>query len=82
MKKGLVIADSGPIFSLALIDELKILHKLFDEVRISNAVWEEITLNETSKFYKKIIGFFEPKVTRISGFNDLTFFMGMENPNH
>jgi predicted nucleic acid-binding protein len=42
MKKGLVIADSGPIFSLALIDELKILHHLFNEIRIPNAVWEEI----------------------------------------
>jgi len=75
MKKGLVIADSGPIFSLALIDELKILHDLFDEIRIPNAVWEEITLNKTTKFYKKILDFFEPKVTKISGFNDLTFLM-------
>ena len=62
MKKGLVIVDSGPIFSLALIDELKILHDLFDKVRIPNAVWEEITLNKTTKFYKKILDFFELKV--------------------
>lgn len=75
MKKGLVIADSGPIFSLALIDELKILHNLFDEIRIPNAVWEEITLDKTTKFYKKILDFFEAKVAKISSFNDLTFLM-------
>lgn len=71
MKKGLVIADSGPVFSLALIDELKILHNVFDEISIPNAVWEEITLNKTTTFYKKIADFFEPKVTKILGFNDL-----------
>ncbi len=36
MKNGLVIADAGPIFSLALIDKLDILDKLFDEVKISH----------------------------------------------
>lgn len=75
MKKGFLIADSGPIFSLALIDKLEILNILFDEVRIHNAVWEEITLNKTTKFYKKIFDFFEPKVTKISNINDLTFLM-------
>ncbi len=50
MESRLVIADSGPIFSLALIDELEILNKLFDEIRISNAVWEEITSNKATKF--------------------------------
>ena len=75
MKKGLVIADSGSIFSLALIDELKILNNLFDEIRIPYAVWEEITLNKTAKFYLKIFNFFESKVTKILSFNDLTFLM-------
>ena len=76
MKKGLVIADSGPIFSLAQINELKILHNLFHEIRIPNAVWEEITLDKTTRFYKKVFNFFEPKIAKISGFNDLTFQMG------
>jgi predicted nucleic acid-binding protein len=38
MKNGLVIADSGPIFSFSLIDKLDVLTSLFDEVRIPNAV--------------------------------------------
>ncbi len=76
MESRLVIADSGPIFSLALIDELEILHKLFEEIRISNAVWEEITSNKATKFYKRISDFFESKVVKITSFNDLTFLMG------
>jgi predicted nucleic acid-binding protein len=44
MKKGLIIADSGPIFSLALIDKLDLLDTLFDDVTISHAVWIETRL--------------------------------------
>jgi predicted nucleic acid-binding protein len=33
MKNGLVIADSGSIFSLAVIDKLDILSSLFDEIK-------------------------------------------------
>ena len=43
MKNGLVISDSGPIFSLAIIDKLGILDELFDEIYIPKAVWEELT---------------------------------------
>ena len=75
MKNGLVIADAGPIFSLAIIDELELLNKLFDEIKISKAVWEEITLDKSTQFYKKIELFFKPKVTNIKGFNELTFVM-------
>ncbi|EDN70617.1 hypothetical protein BGP_3980 [Beggiatoa sp. PS] len=42
-KNGLVIADSGAIFSLAIIDQLEILNLLFDYIRIPLAVWKEIT---------------------------------------
>lgn len=31
MKNGLLIADAGPIFSLAIIDKLDLLNQLFDE---------------------------------------------------
>lgn len=54
MKNGLVIADAGPIFSLAIIDKLEILDQLFDEIKIPNAVWKEITLIKTTEFYKTI----------------------------
>ena len=34
MKNGLVIADSGAIFSLAIIGKLELLEILFDSVKI------------------------------------------------
>jgi len=75
MKNGLVIADSGPIFSLAIIDKLDLLDKLFDEVKISHAVWIEISKDESKPFHKRICTYFHDKVVNIKGFNELTFIM-------
>ncbi|MCF8372201.1 MAG: hypothetical protein K9H64_11305 [Bacteroidales bacterium] len=75
MKNGLVIADAGPIFSLAIIDKLEMLNLLFDSVWIPNAVWEEITRNKKSEQYQRIYLFFKDKTRPISGFNDLSFIM-------
>lgn len=75
MKNGLVIADSGPIFSLAIINQLELLNDLFDEVKIPHAVWEEITQDKSTKFYARIELFFKAKVTKIKSFNELTFLM-------
>jgi predicted nucleic acid-binding protein len=38
MKKGLVIADTGPIISLAIIDKLELLNALFEDIKIPFAV--------------------------------------------
>lgn len=53
MKNRLVIADSGPgpIFSLAIINKLELLNKIFGEIKISKAVWEEVTLDKSTEFY-------------------------------
>ncbi|MFN7119110.1 MAG: DUF3368 domain-containing protein [Saprospiraceae bacterium] len=75
MKNGLVIADSGPIFSLAIIDKLEILDDLFAQIYIPTAVWEEITRDKTTSYYQKIVDYFQEKVKEISGFNELTFIM-------
>ena len=75
MKNGIVIADSGPIFSLAVINKLEILEEIFDEVRIPEAVWEEITLLKDTPFYHTIKQFFNNKINTIKSFNDLTFIM-------
>ena len=75
MKNGLVIADSGPIFSLALIDKLDLLDKLFDDVKISQAVWIEISADESKPFHDRISLYFQDKVEQIKGFNELTFVM-------
>jgi predicted nucleic acid-binding protein len=75
MKNGLVIADSGPIFSLALVDKLEILNSLFDDVKIPTAVWNEITYDKTKADYQKLYDFFKDKTCKISGLNELTFVM-------
>lgn len=75
MKKGLVIADAGPIFSLAIIDKLELLNEIFDDIKIPRAVWHEITLDKKTTFYGKIHDYFEHSVLDISGFNELTLIM-------
>lgn len=75
MKNGLIISDSGPIFSLAIIDKLEILNDLFDEIYIPKAVWEELTRDRTTRTYQRIIDYFQDKIKEISGFNELTFVM-------
>jgi predicted nucleic acid-binding protein len=75
MKNGLVIADAGPIFSLAVVNELKLLDNLFENVKIPKAVWDEITLDENNLIHDKIVAFFSNRVQKIQGFNELTFIM-------
>jgi hypothetical protein len=75
MKNGLVIADSGPIFSLALIDKLDILTTLFDDIRIPQAVWNEITYDKTKPDFLKLFYFFKDKTCEIKGLNELSFLM-------
>ncbi len=48
---GSVIADSGPVFSLAILDKLGLLNTLFREVYIPGAVWEELSKDETAAHY-------------------------------
>jgi len=75
MKKGLIICDAGPIFSLALVNKLSVLESLFEKVFIPKAVWEEITRDEIKPFHQTIFNFFKDKVKEIVGRNDLTFIM-------
>lgn len=71
MKKGLVIADAGPIFSLAILNKLDLLNNIFNSIQIPEAVWKEITFDETTSFHKIIVDFFQNKVTKITGNNHL-----------
>ncbi len=76
MLKGIVIADAGPIFSLAIVKKLDILSSLFDQIRIPVAVWAEITTKQDTPFYSEIVVFFEERVASLERFNDLTFTLG------
>ncbi len=75
MKNGLVISDSGPIFSLAMVNKLEVLEELFVEIFIPNAVWDEITKDQNSQYYQRIVVYFQHRVKSISGLNRLTFVM-------
>lgn len=75
MKNGIVIADAGPIFSLAVLQKLELLDALFNEIKIPSAVWEEITLNENTPTYKPFFNYFKNKVFKINGLNDLNLIM-------
>ncbi|WP_114748825.1 DUF3368 domain-containing protein [Pleomorphovibrio marinus] len=75
MKNGLVIADAGPIFSLAVVKKLGLLNELFDDIKIPKAVWEEITLQTGASFHANIVEFFKNKIVDVKGFNELTFMM-------
>lgn len=75
MKNGLVIADSGPIFSLATINKLDLLTDIFDETIIPRAVWKEITCDESTLLFTPIAEFFKDKIRDINGFNELSFIM-------
>jgi len=75
MKNGIVVADSGPIFSLAIIERLDLLDLMFEEVKIPLAVWKEITFDKSQQFYQYIHDFFQYKIQEIESFNELTFTM-------
>ena len=75
MKNGLLIADSGSLFSLALIDKLNILDHLFDDVKIPRAVWDEITFDNTKQYFIKLTNYMKNKIQQIEGSNELTFVM-------
>lgn len=44
MLKPVIIADSGPLISLAIINQLDLLKQLFKRVIIPPAVWDEVTV--------------------------------------
>ena len=67
MKNGLVISDSGPVFSLAVIDKLGILNELFDEIYIPKAVWIELTRDQATEHYERIVEYFEGRVRACLG---------------
>ena len=44
MVKSAIKADSGPLISLAVIDQLTLLKKLYPRIIIPPAVWHEVTV--------------------------------------
>ena len=73
MKNSVVISDAGPIFSLTILNRLKLLDEFFEEIHIPNAVWEEISKDKKSIVYDLVYSYFESRITKIKGSNHLTF---------
>ena len=42
----IVVSNSSPLTSLAIIDRLDLLEKLFEEIYVPNAVYKEVTQKE------------------------------------
>lgn len=75
MKNGLIVSDSGPIFSLAIVDKLQILNGLFDDIYIPKAVWDELKRDQSTTSFQKIANFFQGRIKEISGQNELIDIM-------
>jgi predicted nucleic acid-binding protein len=70
----IVVADTGPIISLAVIDKLSILDSLFGNISIPEAVWEEL-LTYIDVFNIPQIYNYKDNVKKINAKNNLEQFM-------
>ena len=69
MKSEIIICDSSPIISLASLDKLLLLEKMFTDILIPSAVWEEV-VNESFAEVPILRNFFSNRVKQV---NDLVF---------
>lgn len=62
----LLIADTGPIISLLLIEQFEALEHLFPEFLIPQAVWEELRSHHEISVYQDELNRLAPKVRKIT----------------
>jgi predicted nucleic acid-binding protein len=44
MTNSIIVADSSPFISLAIIEQLELLPQLYQRILIPPAVWDEVTI--------------------------------------
>lgn len=71
----LVIADTGALISLGLINHVDLIEKVFGDFYIASAVWEELQEYENPEFDKSLLSGFKNKVVRIKSKNHLSVIM-------
>jgi predicted nucleic acid-binding protein len=70
----LVVADSGPIISLAVIGKLDLLETMYGEVCISENVWQEVS-RYIDPFNIPQVRILESKVKKLAGPNPFAMLM-------
>ncbi len=70
-----VIADTGAIISLALIECTNLIDQIFGDFYIASAVWQELNTYRNPNFSKEVLNELETKVVKIKSSNQLGVVM-------
>ena len=71
-----IVINSSPLIALSCINQLKLLDKLFDEVIIPQAVYNETVINgNDKKIEREINELFNFKITQVVDSNTLEFIV-------
>ncbi len=70
-----VIADTGALISLVHVGKVDLIEKVFGELYIAQAVWEELNDYENPFFEKSLLKELKNKVVAIKGSNHLNMIM-------
>lgn len=71
----IVIADTGALISLGLVDKIELIEKLFGTFYIAEAVWEELKNYDNPKFNSSILHGLQNHVVGIKSANYLSVVM-------
>ena len=75
----IIIADSGPLIALSIIDKLDLLQKMYDQVLLPPAVWDEVTVKGKGLPGADIVGqakFLEVRVPEKIALKPLSIILG------
>ncbi|MBC8527390.1 MAG: hypothetical protein H8D22_11165 [Candidatus Cloacimonetes bacterium] len=71
----IIVADTSPLISLAIIDKLDLLLEIFDEVYIPQQVYQEIIFDLTKPKANLLADFFKDKIKKIDNADELSLFV-------
>lgn len=71
----IVVADTGVLVSLALVECIDLIEEVFGDFYIAKAVWQELNAYKNPNFPKEILIGLEPKVVSIKSPNHLGMLM-------